>query len=90
MNNLGDDCLQPYITRHDYEKSLTTEYGIESSKKGSVLEDLTYHGIADGLMAKLHQKYNLRPRNRVFATVAVKKILPRYKIDEPVSKSTEK
>jgi hypothetical protein len=42
MNNLGDDCLQPYIKKHDYEKSLTTEYGIESSKNGSVSEDFTY------------------------------------------------
>jgi hypothetical protein len=22
INNLGDDCLQPYLTRQDYEKSL--------------------------------------------------------------------
>ena len=42
MEKLGDDCLQPYITRHNYEKSLTTEYGTESDKNDSVSEDLTY------------------------------------------------
>jgi hypothetical protein len=41
-------------------------------------------------MVELHQKYNLRPRNRVFTTVPVKKILSTYEIDELVSKSTEK
>ena len=90
MNNLGNDCLQPYITRHDYEKSLTIEYRTESNKNSSVSEDLTYQGITDGIMVELHQKYNLGPRNRVFATVPVKKILSRFEIDEPVSKSTEK
>jgi hypothetical protein len=41
-------------------------------------------------MAKIHQKYNLRPRNMVSATVLVKKILSRFEIDEPVSKISEK
>jgi hypothetical protein len=90
MNNLGDDCLQPYITRHDYEKSLTTEYRTESNKNNSVSEDSTYQGIADGIMAELHQKYNLRPRNRVSTTAPVKKILPRVETDQAVSKITEK
>jgi hypothetical protein len=53
MNNLGDDCLQPYITKHDYEKSLTTEYGIESRNNDIVSEDLTYEGITDGIIDEL-------------------------------------
>ena len=81
MNNLGEDCLQPYIARHDYEKYLTIEFRTKSNKNNSVLEDLTYQGITDGIMAELHQKYNLRPRNRVSTTALVKKILSRVEND---------
>jgi hypothetical protein len=88
MNNLGDDCLQPYITRHDYKNYLTTKYRTESNKNNIVSKDSTYHKIADGIMLDLHQKYNLRPRNRVSTTAPVKKILPRVETDQAVSKNT--
>jgi hypothetical protein len=41
-------------------------------------------------MAELHQKYNLRPRNRNIITTPVKKILPRGETDEAASKAVEK
>jgi hypothetical protein len=84
INNIGKDCLQPYITRHDYKKSLTSNYRTKSNEKRSVSEDLTYQGIMDGIMAELQQKYNLRPRNNVSSTVLVKNILPRVENDKPV------
>jgi hypothetical protein len=90
INNLGDDCLQPYLTRQDYEKSLNTEHRSENNKNNSITEDSTYQGITDDIMAELHQKYNLRPRNRSFTTTPVKKILPRGETDEAVSKTVEK
>jgi hypothetical protein len=89
INNIGEDCLQPYITRRDYEKSLTSNYRTESNENNSVSEDSTYQGITDGIMAELHQKYNLRPRNRVSSTAPVKKILSRVENDVPVSKNIE-
>jgi hypothetical protein len=51
MNNIGEDCLQPYTTRDDYEKSLTTEYRSESNKNNIVSEDSIYHKVTDGIMA---------------------------------------
>jgi len=84
MNNLGEDCLQPYITRHDYEKSLTTEFRTESKKNNSVSEDPTYQGIANGIMAELHQKYNLITRNKVSTTTPITKILLRVETDQAV------
>jgi hypothetical protein len=54
MNNLGKDYLQPYITRHNYENSLTTEYRNESNKNRSVSEDSIYHRVMNGIMAELH------------------------------------
>jgi predicted type IV restriction endonuclease len=41
-------------------------------------------------MDKLHQKYNLRPRNRNIITTPVKKILPKGETDEATSKAIEK
>ena len=36
VTNFGDDCMQPYLTREDYEKSLNTQQplvkGEESDK----------------------------------------------------------
>jgi hypothetical protein len=40
-------------------------------------------------MAELHEKYSLRPRNRVSSTTPVKKILPRVENDVPISKNIE-
>jgi len=54
INNIGEDCLQPYITRHDYGKSLTSSYRTESNENNSVSEDSTYQGIMDGIMVELH------------------------------------
>jgi hypothetical protein len=72
INNLGDDCLQPYLTRQDYEKYLNTEHRSGNNKNNSIMEDSTYQGIVYDIMAELHQKYNLRPRNKSFTTAPVK------------------
>jgi hypothetical protein len=90
INNLGNDCLQPFLTRQDYEKSTTTKHRYENNKNNGITKDSTYQGIADDIMAELHQKYNLRPRNKSLTTPPVKKILPRGEIDESVSKNVEK
>jgi hypothetical protein len=41
-------------------------------------------------MAELHQKYNLRPRNKSLSTTPTKKILPRGETDEAAPKAAEK
>jgi len=63
---------------------------LENDINNSTSEDLTYQGIADGIMVELHHKYNLRPRNRSLTTTQTKKILPRGETDEMVSKNDEK
>jgi hypothetical protein len=42
INNIVEDCSQPYITRHNYEKSLTSNYRNESNENNSVLDNSTY------------------------------------------------
>jgi hypothetical protein len=51
---------------------------------------LTYQGIADDIIAELHQKYNLRPRNKSLPTAPMKRILPRGEADEAAPKTAEK
>ena len=41
-------------------------------------------------MAEIHQKYNLKPRNRNIITTPVNKILPRVEKDEATSKDAKK
>jgi hypothetical protein len=54
INNLGDDCQQPYLTRQDYEKSLKTKYRYENNKNNEITKNSTYQGIADDIMAEIH------------------------------------
>ena len=63
---------------------------MENDLNNSTSKDLTYQGIADGIMDELNQKYNLRPRNRSLAIAQMKKILPRGEADETVSKNAKK
>jgi cell division protein FtsN len=63
---------------------------LENGINNNTFEYLTYQGIADGIMVELHQKYNLRRRNKSLATGQTKKILPRGEIDGTVSKNAEK
>jgi hypothetical protein len=90
INNLGDDDPQPYLSRQDYEQSLNKENTSENSHNYNTSEDLNYQGIADSIMAKLHQKYNLRPRNMSLVTAPMRKILPRDDTDERFAKNAEK
>jgi hypothetical protein len=90
INNLGDECMQPYLPRQDYEKLLKKENRSENNQNSSTLEDSTYEGIEDGIMVELQQKYNLSPRNKNLATAQMKRILLRGETDEATSKTTEK
>ena len=51
---------------------------------------MAYQGITDDIIAELHEKYNLRPRNKSLPTSPTKKILPRGETDEAAPKVAEK
>jgi hypothetical protein len=89
MNNLGDDCLQPHLTKEDYERSLNTEQRSNKYRNINNTDDSAYQGIVDSIMVDLQHKYNLRPNNKNMTTTQPKKILPRGKIYVPASKDTE-
>ena len=82
INNLSDDDQEPHLTRQDYKRSLDQEplFGNEESINNLGKSD--YRGITDSIMAKLQQKYNLRPRDKKITTDPPKKILSRNKKSE--------
>jgi hypothetical protein len=51
---------------------------------------LAYQGIAYDIIAELHEKYNLRSRNKSLPTVPTKKILPRGETNEASPKVADK
>ena len=86
VNNLGDDCIQPHLTKEDYEKSLNTEQSSGEDNNLNNADDLAYQGMVDTIMAELQHKYNLRPKRKPVSTAQPKKIFPRGEIYEPVEK----
>jgi hypothetical protein len=64
VNNLGDDCMKPHLTKEDYEKSMNTEQPSNKYKNINNTEDSTYQGMADIVMVELQHKYNPRAKNK--------------------------
>ena len=83
MNNLGDDCQQPHLTKQDYERYLNVENRSNNDDGINTTEDFAYQGIVDNIMVELQQKYNLRPRSKNIAIAQPKKIFPRGEAYEP-------
>jgi hypothetical protein len=63
VNILGNDCVQPHLTKEDYERSLNTEQSSVEDKKMAI-DGFVYQEMADTIMAEPQHKYNLRPRNK--------------------------
>jgi hypothetical protein len=90
INNLGDDSKSPYLSKQDYERSLNKEIRSEDDVSNDTSKDLAYQGIFDDIIAKLHENYNLRPRNKNLPIAPTKKILPRGETDEVTPKVADK
>jgi hypothetical protein len=89
VNNLGDDGIQPHLTKEDYEKSLNTEQSSVEDNNLNDADDPAHQRMVDTIMAELQHKYNLRPRNKPVSTAQPKKFFPRGEIYEPAQKETE-
>jgi hypothetical protein len=81
MNNFNNDDQEPHLMRQDYERSLGAKY-MFNDRSINITKDFSYQGIVNNIMAKLQQKYNLRPRNKNVTTAQPKKILKRSKTSE--------
>jgi len=42
INNLGDDCQEPYLTRQDYERSFNAKYWSNNDNSINIIEDFAY------------------------------------------------
>jgi hypothetical protein len=58
LNNLNDDDLEAHLTKQDYEKSLDLGSLFNNDENINNLEDSTYKGLADSIMAELQHKYD--------------------------------
>jgi hypothetical protein len=68
INNLGDDCVQPHLTKEYYEKSMNTEQSSVEDNNLNNTDDFSYQDMANTIMVELQHKYNLRPRNKPAST----------------------
>jgi hypothetical protein len=79
-----------YLSRQDYEASLSKESTSEEHVNNNMTDDFTYQNIVDDIIDELHEKYNLRPRNKNLPNVPTKKSLPRNETDEVTPKVANK
>jgi hypothetical protein len=89
MNNLSDDCQEPYLTRKYYERSLNAEYWSNNDDNINIIENYAYQEIVDNIMVELQHKYNLRPRDRNIATAQPNNIFSRNKVNEAAQPAAE-
>ena len=89
IDNLNDNDQEPHLTKKDYERYLDQEALFRNEESINNLGESDYQGIADSIMAKLQQKYNLRPRDKNYTTDPPKKILLRSKKNEASQPSSE-
>jgi hypothetical protein len=53
------------------------------------VDDSTYQGMADTIMAEIQHNYNLRPKNKPVMTTQPKKFFPRGETYDPTQKEIE-
>jgi hypothetical protein len=68
INMMEGDPSEVYVTQDDYEKSVSfNSYFNEDDNNNNHLDSSSpqYRAFSDALQAKLHRKYDLRPRTNV-------------------------
>jgi hypothetical protein len=50
VNNLGDDCIQPHLTKEYYENSLNTEQSSGEDNNLNNADDPAYQGMVDTII----------------------------------------
>ena len=90
ISNLGDNNKSPYLSRQDYEASLSKESTSKEQVSNNMTDDFTYQNVADDIIVELQRKYNLRPRNKNLPNVPTKNILPRNDTNEVNPKVADK
>jgi hypothetical protein len=89
INNLGEYCYQPHLTREDYETFLKTKHWSSEDRNTNNTEDTSCQGITDTIMVELQNKYNIRSKTKNMTTTQPKKIFSRGEVYEPTPKESE-
>jgi hypothetical protein len=88
VTNFGDDYTQPYLTREDYEKSLSTQQPSNKGEESDHANPCESQQETEMMMAEIQPKYNLRSKSKPTSTTQPKKILQRGQSYEPTSEET--
>jgi hypothetical protein len=76
MNLLSDDDSEPHLTQQDYELSLGSGQLFDEENINNFDEPTSqYKVLTDSILVELHNKYDLRPRDKIVATNQPKKVL---------------
>jgi hypothetical protein len=86
---LGDDCTQPYITKEEYEKYLSTQQPSNANDDINNTYVSDHQEVTDSIMVEVQPRYNLRSRNKSTLISQPRKILPRGEVYVPTPKETE-
>jgi hypothetical protein len=89
VNNLGDECRQPHLTKEYYHNSLNIEKQSHKDDDINKTDVSVYQEMIDSIIAEVQHKYNVRPKNKPVSTTQPKKTLPRGEIYEPAPKEIE-
>jgi hypothetical protein len=83
MNNLSDDDNEPHLTQQDYKQSLSFGQLLDEQNINNFNEPTSqYKDLTDSILDELHNKYDLRPRDKTATSNPPKKVLMRNKGNE--------
>jgi hypothetical protein len=86
--NFGDDCTQLYLTREDYDKSLSTQQPSVKGEESDHTDLCESQQETEMIMVEIQPKYNLRSKSKLISTAQPKKILQRGQTYEPTPEET--
>jgi hypothetical protein len=89
VTNLGDDCIHPYVTKEDYERSLNTPQPSNEDDDINNNDFVVCQETSNSMTVGVQPRYNLRSKNKPNLITQPKKILPRGEIYVSAPKETE-
>jgi hypothetical protein len=76
MNNLSDDDSEPHLNQQDYEQSLSSRPLLDKKNINNFDEPTPqYKDLTDSILEELHNKYDLRTRDKIATFNPLKKVL---------------
>jgi hypothetical protein len=83
MNNLSDDDSEPHLTQQDYEQYLIYGPLLDEQNINNFDEPTSqYKDLTNSILVELHNKYDVRPRDKTTTSYPPKNVLMQNKGNE--------